>query len=112
MDALSQYREIVEGCLREFAAVKYAIQDLSNEAVFDRQQDRYVVMSMGWDNRKRVHGALIHIDIIDGKVWVQRDGTEEGIACKLVEAGIRREDIVLGFRPAELRTVINWGQAG
>lgn len=112
MDALNQYREIVENCLREFAAVKYAVQDLANEAIFDRQQDRYVVMSMGWDHQKRLHGALIHVDIIDGKVWVQRDGTEEGIACKLAEAGIPRDDIVLGFRPAEFRGLVNWGQAG
>jgi hypothetical protein len=46
---------------------------------------------------------LIHVDIIDGKIWIQRDGTEEGIATELTKAGIPRERIVLGFRSERLR---------
>ena len=34
-----------------------------------------------------VHGAIVHIDLIGDKVWIQYDGTE-GIAADLVEAGI------------------------
>ncbi|WP_372478204.1 element excision factor XisI family protein [Nostoc mirabile] len=52
---------------------------------------------------RRVHGCLIHIDIIDGKIWIQRDGTEEGVATELVKAGITKDRIVLGFRSEELR---------
>lgn len=36
--------------------------------------------------RKRVHGCLLHVEIIDDKIWIQRDGTEDGIADELVEA--------------------------
>jgi hypothetical protein len=50
-----------------------------------------------------VHGAVIHIDLIGEKVWVQYDGTEEGVATELVEAGVPKESIVLGFRPPEIR---------
>ena len=39
----------------------------------------------------------LHVDIINGKVWIQRDGTEEGIALELVAAGIPKEHIVLAF---------------
>jgi XisI protein len=52
---------------------------------------------------RRVHGCLIHVDIIDGKFWIQRDGTEQGIANELVHAGVPKDHIVLGFRSAELR---------
>ena len=71
--------------------------------MFDREHDRYLLVNVGWDEGKRVHGSLVHIDIIDGKVWIQRDGTEEGVAQELVRAGIPKERIVLGFRPPELR---------
>ena len=37
------------------------------------------------------------------KVWVQQDGTEEGVALELVAAGIPKEHIVLGFQPPERR---------
>ncbi|MCC5643739.1 XisI protein [Nostoc sp. CHAB 5824] len=43
------------------------------------------------------------IDIINDKVWIQYDGTSLPVAEALLEAGILREDIVLGFHPPELR---------
>lgn len=36
-------------------------------------------------------------------MWIQYDGTSVPGAEALLEAGILREDIVLGFHPAELR---------
>jgi hypothetical protein len=46
---------------------------------------------------------LLHIDLIDNKLWIQHDGTEEGIALELVTAGIPKEHIVLDFRSLEQR---------
>lgn len=51
----------------------------------------------------RVHHTPIHIDIINDKIWIQYDDTEEGIATDLLDAGVPAQDIVLGFRPTELR---------
>lgn len=50
-----------------------------------------------------VHSCLVHFDIIDGKVWVQRDDTEDGVTEELVAAGIPKEQIVLGFHPVDVR---------
>jgi hypothetical protein len=46
---------------------------------------------------------LLHIDIINHKLWIQHDGTEEGVAVDLVAAGIPKEQIVLAFRTLEQR---------
>jgi hypothetical protein len=43
------------------------------------------------------------VDIINGKFWIQRDGTEYGIARELVDAGVPKEQIVLAFRAPEIR---------
>ena len=43
-------------------------------------------MTVGVDQDNRVHGCLVHIEIIDGKLWIQRDGTEQGIATELAAA--------------------------
>lgn len=51
------------------------------------------------------------MDLIDGKIWIQRDGTEEGIAADLERAGIPKEHIVLGFRPPELRPYTGYAVA-
>lgn len=50
-----------------------------------------------------IHGSVLHIDIRDGKVWIQYDGMEDSIAEELVEAGIPHEHIVLAFKPPEIR---------
>ncbi|MCB0181003.1 MAG: XisI protein [Anaerolineae bacterium] len=39
------------------------------------------------------------------KVWIQYDGAES-IAADLVDAGIPKEAIVLGFRPPALRILL------
>jgi hypothetical protein len=103
MDTSDTDRQIIETVLTEYTLIPYAHGDIQTEAVFDRANDRYLLVNVGWDDRRRVHGSLVHIDIINGKLWIQRDGTEHGIAKELVRAGIPKEHIVLAFRPAEVR---------
>lgn len=103
MDTLDEYRQIIRKLLAQYVPIKYANGDIQNEAVFDPENDRYLVVSVGWQKPKRVHGCLLHLDIINGKVWVQRDGTEGGIANELVAAGIPKSDIVLGFHTVDVR---------
>jgi hypothetical protein len=41
----------------------------------------------------------MHLDIKQGKIWIQRNETDELIARKLVSMGIAPEEIVLGLQP-------------
>ena len=43
------------------------------------------------------------MDIKDGKIWIQHDGTERGVANELVELGVPKEDIVLAYQPVYKR---------
>ena len=111
MDRLETYRQIIENTLSEYTRIPYAYGDFQTEAVFDRAHDRYLLVNVGWDSKQRVHGTLVHIDLIDGKVWIQRDGTETGVAQELVLAGIPRDQIVLAFRPIEVRRYTDYAVA-
>ena len=42
-------------------------------------------------------------DVKGDKVWIQHDGTEDGIAYELEAAGIPKERIVLAYRSLERR---------
>jgi hypothetical protein len=42
---------------------------------------------------------LVHVEIIDGKLWIP----EHGIARDLLEVGVPREQIVIAFRPTDSR---------
>ena len=71
--------------------------------IFDEQNDHYELMYAGWSGHYRIHGSVIHIDIRNEKVWVQYDGTEDGVADELVKAGIPKDQIVLAFKSPEMR---------
>lgn len=103
--ALDNCRQVIERVLSEYAAIPYALEkQIERKVIFDQQRDSYLLMITGWGlDGRRVHGCIIHIDIIDRKLWIQRDGTESGVAADLEAAGIAKEQIVLGFREPELR---------
>ena len=103
-DSLQTLRGIVERVLTEYAEFLGTDAVSACEPVFDRRHDRYLLVEVGWENGYRIYGTLIHIDIENGKLWIQHDGTEDGIADELVSAGVPKESIVLAFRPASLRT--------
>jgi XisI protein len=103
VDKLERYRQIIREILTPYTLIRYSNGDITNEAVFDRENDRYTVISVGWQGNHRVHHSLIHLDIINGKVWIQRDGTEYGIGYELEEAGIPKSDIVPAFHPENIR---------
>lgn len=103
MDALTHYRDIVCKLICEYASYKPSHGQIETEAIIDTERDHYEVMHVGWDGVRRVHGPVVHIDIIDDKVWIQYDGTSYPVADALLAAGIPREAIVLGFHPADVR---------
>ncbi|WP_071880614.1 XisI protein [Pleurocapsa sp. PCC 7327] len=71
--------------------------------IVDRNNSHYRLITMGWEGKRRVHSCLVHLEIIDDKIWIQRDGTEDGIANDLVAAGIPKNQIILAFHPPEIR---------
>ncbi len=103
MDRIDEYRLIIRRVIEDYAQAKPSSGQIESEAIMDRDRDHYEVMFVGWNNQRRVHGSVVHIDIIDGKVWIQHDGTNRPVAEELVAAGIPREDIVLAFHPEDVR---------
>ena len=103
MDSLDKHRVIIRNVLTKLAQIPYSYGDLSKRVSFDSQNDSYAVITQGWDGGKRVHSCLIHVDIVEGKIWVQRDGTEDGVTDEFVAAGIPKDQIVLGFHAPEKR---------
>jgi hypothetical protein len=101
--AALNYADIVEKVLDPHTKIPYSHGDLSCEAVFDQSRGRFVLITVGWDDDERVDDVLVHIDIINGKLWIQTDNTEHGIAPELVEGGVPKSDIVLGFQAPDVR---------
>jgi XisI protein len=111
MDQVERYRKILKEIVTEYASWGASRADIRNEAAVDEDRNHYEVVSVGWQGRHRVHGSVVHLDIIDGKVWIQHDGTNRPVADELLAAGIPREDIVLGFQPPDLRKYTDFAEA-
>ena len=100
MDSVkANYRYIVEQVLKDYADFLGNDEMVQIEHIFDRERDRYLLVETGWDEGDRIYGTLLHIDIIGNQLWVQQDCTEEGVEDELVDAGIDKDCIVLGFQP-------------
>ena len=110
--AVEQYRQYLRQILSERAQratrprpdPEYAVH-----TVFDAEQDHYQLLYVGWRGTKRDFGCILHADIKDGKIWIQHDGTEEGLANRLVELGVPKQDIVLAFHEPEIRQFTDFG---
>ncbi len=103
MDRINSYRQIIKEALSQYTLIPYAYGDIQTKVVSDPEADSYLLMTVGWNDDKRIHGCLIHIEIVSNKIWIQRDGTEYGITRELETAGIPKSDIVLGFQAPEVR---------
>lgn len=111
MDRIDQYRETIETVLKKLAAVPHRYGQIEDRVVSDRQTDNYLWVTEGWNKTRRVHHCIAHLEIINGKIWIQKDQTEEGIATYLEEAGISKSDIVLGFHPLDVRQYTEYAAA-
>ena len=99
MDTLvEEHAKIVMSVLSHYAQFKPSYGEVEPETVFDEKRHHYELVHVGWNDYRRVHGSVIHVDIKpDGKIWIQHDGTESGIADDLMAAGVPKNMIVLAF---------------
>jgi len=109
MDKLTRYREIVGKLVEDYASHKPSHGQIDSYPVIDRERDHYLAVQAGWDRHQRVQGAFLHLDIINGKVWIQFNGTDQSVADELVAAGVPKEDIVLAEKPADVRPFTGYG---
>ena len=95
MDKLN-YHELVQKILKSHVG-NCLNNNTEVHLIFDKDRDRYQVLHIGWEGLIRVFGCIIYVEIKDGKIWIERDGTEIGVANELVEAGVPKQDIILAF---------------
>jgi hypothetical protein len=106
MAKLEEYREYIQRVLADYAHYRTSgsnNDELEMQTVFDTIRDHYQLIYIGWIKGKRIFGPVMHLDIKNDKIWIQWNGTEDDIAVELMEMGVARQDIVLGFHSADMR---------
>jgi hypothetical protein len=96
---LNKYRDCIRQLLKEYAEYASSSDEIEAQVIADIEGDHYQLLYMRWQNKRRVFGPVMHFDIKDDKIWIQWNGTEEEVGERLVEMGIPKHDIVVGFHP-------------
>ncbi|WP_373529746.1 XisI protein [Nostoc sp.] len=111
MERVEQYRQSIRQVLTSHATFESSNSHIESQLVFDTEHDHYQLLEVGWEGLKRVYICIIHLDIKDGKIWIQRNMTDVDIARELVEMGMPKEDIILGLHPPYKRPYTGYGVA-
>jgi XisI protein len=101
MDKTTEYRQIVQKYLTEFAQNAPTYQ-----LIFDPIRDRYLVLYDEWRGESRICGFSMHLDIIDNQIWIQQNNTEIYVDRELIQLGVLPKDIILGFRSPSIRQLL------
>jgi hypothetical protein len=101
---LNHWRQMIKKICTDLAAIPFPeVVTMTAKTVFDETADIYLVVVEGWQNVRRLHGCLVHVEIKGDKIWIQQDGTEHGVAAELLAADVPRNSIVLGFKSPQNR---------
>jgi hypothetical protein len=111
--ATLNYAELVKQGLTAYATLvdKFPHSTYNLAVAFDDVHQQYLVRKLGWKDNRRVNYTPLHVALRNGKIWIEEDMTEDGIATYFLEQGVPREDIVLAFHPPFMRPLTEFAVA-
>ncbi len=110
MADVEKFREIIISLLKQYGNIP-SNDGVDTQIILDIEGDHYQLVHVGWLNNRRIYGCVLHLDIIDDKVWVQHNGTEIEIGTELAVAGIPKKNIVIGFHAPYKRKLTDYAVA-
>lgn len=98
LDQSVSYADVVTQVVSEEVRLQPSVQPrLKVVSSCDRETAQFLLVVIGWDNKRHwMHNILFHAQLVEGKVIIEKDMTEEGLSLALKEAGIPEEDILSG----------------
>ena len=112
MDNTLIYQNTIINLLNEYADFWKTTQGIQNQVIIDKEHHFYQLLMVGWrDSTHYIHTTAFHFAIIEGKIWIHQNNTEALIADELVERGVSKSDIVLGFIAPEVRAYTGFAVA-
>ncbi len=115
MEKLLKYRKILREVLEEYSVgdrtLKYKPDDAQIKLIMDTENDHYQVLYAGWRDSKQIFSVIFHFDIIDSKIWIQRNMSDYNIIEDIEAKGVPKKDIVLAFHAPEIRAYTEYATA-
>ncbi|MEN0005593.1 MAG: XisI protein [Bacteroidota bacterium] len=105
MELRKKYANFAKNLLDEVYQIDIQSKDdIKIRKIFDEQTNNYLLIMDGWRGSSRLYGILIHLQVTqEGKIWVHQDNTDTIIIDKLLDLGVPKKDIVVGFHAPIMR---------
>lgn len=104
MDKPGHYRNLIRKTLIEHCQLaNKSSSTVETITVFDEQSDNYLLIQMGWKLDKRIKNTTLHVRLLNHKIWIEEDWTEQGVVTDFIDLGVPDSDLVLAFHPPHLR---------
>ena len=105
MDNSLNYAEIIKKIVNSATIDQPSIQAIKLYPVCDLESGNFVVLATGFDNQKWIDNVIFHARLIEkensnSQIIIEEDNFEEGLIDTLIEAGIKKEDIVTSWQQA------------
>ena len=108
MEKIANYQQAIQQILTEYASYMPVGEGLSLETVFDETRHHYQLIVLGWHGHEHIYKPLLHLDLINGKIWVQHNDTQFTLTEDFDRFGIPHQDIVNGLIPARRRSFTDY----
>ena len=104
MDTLKKYSDIITTVLENFVAErKNNRSEVQTLFLCDATNKHFQILRMSWRNGQQVFNVIFHIDIINDKIWLQRNMSDYDIIGDIEAQGVPKTDIVLAFHTPAMR---------
>ena len=104
MEKLEKYKDIIQKEFEYRTNIKQSLPPTMDcRFIMNPNRTEFILLKLGWSKGNYRHYIIFHVSIKDGKVWVNQDNTDIGIADDLVYEGIPKSDIVLGYYEKHIR---------
>ena len=105
MDNSLNYAEIIKKTVNAATIDQPSIQAIKLYPVCDVESGNFVVLATGFDKQQWMDNVIFHARLIekdngDHQIIIEEDNFEEGLVDTLIEAGIKKEDILTSWQQA------------
>ena len=113
MDKQLKYQQLIKELCRRYAAqIKpHPTPGVDLELLLDDTYANYMLIHVGWFKQERNRDITLYLRVKEGKIWIEEDWLEQGVATDLLAAGVPKEDIVLAFQSPTMRPLTEFALA-
>ena len=105
MDNSLKYVDILKKTVQDATIDQPSLQAIKLYPVCDIESGHFLVLATGRDKQCWMDSVLFHARLIekensDRQIIIEEDNFEEGLIDTLIEAGIKKEDIITSWQQA------------